>query len=83
LIISISSTIVVPSIVAKSIVNKKIVTKTTTGVSKDNSLLKQLGPVLCSSFFATAMIYPLDIVRSLTMGFPPSRLPPILMVLPD
>jgi solute carrier family 25 2-oxodicarboxylate transporter 21 len=68
LILSISSTIVVPSIVAKSIVNKKIVTKTTTGVSKDNSLLKQLGPVLCSSFFATAMIYPLDIVRSLTMA---------------
>ena len=34
----------------------------------DHSLIKKLGPVLSSSFFATALIYPLDIVRSLAMA---------------
>lgn len=51
--------------IVKVSLKKKIEVGTT---SKSPSLIKQLGPVICSSFFATAMIYPLDIVRSLKMA---------------
>jgi len=53
-----------PSIV---VAKKNNVLKSTSN-KDDHSLLKKLGPVLSSSFFATALIYPLDIVRSLTMA---------------
>ena len=50
------------------IVKHSLKSKIEVGTSKSSSLIKQLGPILCSSFFATTIIYPLDIIRSLQMA---------------